>query len=297
MSNKSKVQEIIEKEDEGPTLDYKEDLTLQTDGDKAQFIKDVLSLANSGQNAHIIIGVEDGTKRLVGIKTNHKAEQLNYILKNKCDPPLTVEYSEKNIMGYEVGVIEFTGENPPYIVSVTDQFGGSLSSNPQKSFQICRGTVFVRTFNKNEGASRVDLDKMYKIKYVILQADVQLLNEVEIKPTDGSQTVDIKLFLHNLGEVIAADTLVWMQFTNVKKIVSCRHPCKDMSKANEDIPTIGFHMDVPIVTQIRTRCGGVILEVERGIERIEARVIIGSTNMRTKAGPYIISLKEHSLDH
>ena len=159
MINKRQVQKIIEKEDEGPTLDYKEYLTLQTDGDKAQFVKDVLSLANSGQTAHIIIGVEDGTRKPVGIKTIYKAEQLNDILKNKCGPPLTVEYSEKNIMGYNVGVIEFNGENPPYIVSVGDRFGGTLSSNPQKSFYICRGTVFVRNFNKNEGASRADLDK------------------------------------------------------------------------------------------------------------------------------------------
>ena len=134
MINKRQVQQMIEKEDEGPILDYKEDLTLQTDGDKAQFIKDVLSLANSGQTAHIIVGVEDGTRKLIGIKTKHKAEQLNDILKGKCDPPLTVEYAEKTILGHKVGVIEFSGENPPYIVSVTDQYGGPLSSNPQKPF-------------------------------------------------------------------------------------------------------------------------------------------------------------------
>ena len=91
MININKIKQIIETEDEGPTLDYKEDLVLNTDGDKAQFVKDILSLANSGQPAHIIIGIEDGTKKLVGLKKNHKAEQLNQILKDKCDPALSIE--------------------------------------------------------------------------------------------------------------------------------------------------------------------------------------------------------------
>ena len=82
MISLTKIRQLIEKEDEGPTLDYKEELNLEKEGDKAQFVKDILSLANSGQTTHIIIGVEDGTRKLVGIKTTHKAEQLNvFILK------------------------------------------------------------------------------------------------------------------------------------------------------------------------------------------------------------------------
>jgi hypothetical protein len=291
MISKKQVQLIIEKEDEGPTLDYKEDLNLQTDGDKAQFVKDVLSLANSGQTAHIIIGVEDGTRKLVGIKTKHKAEQLNDILKGKCDPPLTVEYAEKTILGNEVGIVEFIGDNPPYIVSVTDQFGGIPTSNPQKSFYICRGTVFVRCFNKNEGTSRADLDKMYKVKYVTLQADLELSHEISINHIGELKEVQIKFFLKNLGEVIATDIYIFIQFKNIKEIVICSDPWKNISQLNNNIPTINTTLPIPIVRPIRSNCHGLTVKVGNDIEQIEAKVIIGATNMRTKEGPYTISLK------
>ena len=100
------------KEEEGPELDYKGDLVLEGDGDKAQFVKDVLALANNGGKTRIITGVEDKTRKLVGIKTSHTPEQLNEILKDKCDPPLHIEYLEKVIMGYKIGVIEIKGSNP-----------------------------------------------------------------------------------------------------------------------------------------------------------------------------------------
>ena len=290
MININRIKQIIEKEEEGPTLDYKEDLNLQTDGDKAQFVKDVLSLANSGQTAHIIIGIEDGTRKLKGIESTYKAEQLNDILKGKCDPPLTIEYAEKTIMGNKVGVIEFSGENPPYIVAVADQYGGPVSSNPNKPFYIERGTVFVRNFNKNEGASRASLDKMYKVKYVTLQADLQLSHEISVKPQDDSKEVDITFVLTNLGEVLATDTYLWMQFKNIRKIVKCKGSWQDISRYNQNIPTVQVALPVPIVPPIRGTCASVVVKVDSDFEQIETDVLIGATNMRTKRGSYSITL-------
>lgn len=290
MISVSKIRQLIEKEDEGPTLDYKEDLGLETDGDKAQFIKDVLSLANSGQTAHIIIGVENGTRKLVGIKATHKAEQLNDILKGRCDPPLTVEYAEKTILGHKVGVGEFFGETPPYIVAVADQFGGSLSSNPQKSFYICRGTVFVRNFNKNEGASRADLDKMYKLKYVTLQADLQLSHDVTVKRVEDSKEADIYFHIENLGEIIASSAIVWIRFNNILEIVDCSGRWRNISKENNNIPTIQFVAPDPII--LRAGCLGAKVRVDKKVDNIEMDTVIGATNMRTKQGSYLISLKE-----
>ena len=292
MISLSKIRQIIEKEDEGPTLDYKEDLNLQNDGDKAQFVEDVLSLANSGQIAHIIIGVEDGTRKLVGIKTTHKAEQLNDILKGKCDPPLTIEYAEKTILGHEVGVVEFSGENPPYIVAVADHFGGQLSSNPQKSFYIHRGTVFIRNFNKNEGASRADLDKMYKVKYVTLQADLQMSHEISVKQIDEFKEVDISFFLINQGEVVTTDTYLWLQFQNVKEIVRCNGSWSDKSSINDNVPTVQLIYRAPIVRPVRMHCNGVVVRVDSEVRKIEAHVVMGAINMRTKEGTYIIPLKK-----
>lgn len=293
MISDNEIIELIKKAEEGPSLDYKEDLPLQTDGDKAEFVKDVIALANSGGKAHMVIGVEDGTGKPVGFKTPRTAEQMNQILKDKCDPPISVEYVERNILGYKIGIIEIKGENPPYVVSVPDKFGGSLSANPQKRFYIERGTVFIRNYNINEGAKRADLDKIYnKIKYIALQADLELTHEVTFKPSDGLTEADIEFWLVNRGDVVATDIYVLMQFKNVKKIAQCTGHCEDISDINDGIPTIQLVYKIPVIRTIRMRCGGVVVKVASGVSEIEAEVIIGATNMRTKEGSYVIALKK-----
>ena len=292
MISESEIIELIKKAEEDPTLDYKEDLLLETDGDKAEFVKDIISLANSRKVAHILLGVEDKTGRPVGFKTHHTAEQLNQILKDKCDPPISVEYVEKNILGYAIGVIEFEGENPPYIVSVRDRFGGPLSANPDRSFFIHRGTVFVRNFNMNEGASRASLDKMYEVKYVTLEADLKLSHEVSVKPLDDLKEVAIKFYMKNTGEALATDTYVWMQFNNIKGIVRCTGMWTNVSNINDNIPTVQLVHGMPVVKPVRMHCHDVVVKVESDVEQIEARMIMGAMNMRTKEGPYVIALKE-----
>ena len=293
MITEAEIIELIKKAKEGPSLDYKEDLPLQSDGDKAEFVKDVIALANSGEIVHIITGVEDGTGRLVGIRTSHTAEQMNQILKDKCDPPLSVEYIERKILGYEIGVIEIKCENPPYIVSVPDKFGGSLSANPQKQFYIQRGTVFIRNYNIDEGAKRADLDKIYnKIKYIALQADLELTHEVTSKLSDGLTEADIEFFLVNRGDVVATDIYAWMQFKNIKEIMRCTPDCQNVSSFNNNIPTIQLVPKTPVIRPVRMRCGGVTVKVGGDVKHIEAKVIIGATNMRTKEGSYVITLKK-----
>jgi len=292
MISESEIKRLIEEVEEGPTLDYKQDLVLETEGDKAQFVKDVISLANSGGTAHIITGVEDGTRKLVGIKTHHGAEQLSQTLKDKSDPPLRIEYVEKKIMGHTIGVIEIVGENPPYIVAVPDRYGGSLSSDPQKLFHIERGTIFVRNYNMNEGARRADLDRMYQVKYVTLQADLQLSHEITIKHLDDLIEADISFFLTNLGEVLATDTYVWIRFNNVKEILRCKGSWKDISNVNENIPTVQLIYSAPVVRPVRMPCNAVVVKVDKDVQQIEAYVIMGATNMRSREGSYVIPLQE-----
>jgi len=293
MISENGIIKLIKKTEEGPSLDYKEDLPLQSDGDKAEFVKDVIALANSGEKAHIVIGVEDGTRKPVGLKTPHTAEQINQILKDKCDPPISLEYVERNILGYKIGVIEINCENPPYVVSVPDKFGGSLSANPQKRFHIERGTVFIRNYNINEGAKRADLDKIYnKIKYVALQADIELTHEVTPKPSDDLTEADIRFFLKNQGDVVATHIYVWMQFKNVEKIVRCKGDWHNISRINRNNPTIELEYITPVLHSIRMHCGGVVVKVDSGVSEIEATVVIGATNMRTKEGSYVIALKK-----
>ena len=293
MISKDKIIELIEEAKEGPTLDYKEDLLLAKDGDKAEFVKDVIALANSGELAHIIIGVEDVTGKPVGLKTTCTAERLNQILKDKCDPPIIVEYVEKKVLGYEVGVIEIKGEKPPYIVSVPDKYGGRFSTNPNKSFHIQRGTVYVRNYNMNQGAKRADLDKIFdRIKYVSLLADVQLNYEVSIKHTNGFKEVGITFTLKNYGDVVATDIYIWMQFEIVQEILHCDKDWENSSDVNQNKPTIQLLYALPVLHPLIMECYGATVKVSKNVKQIKARLIIGAVNMRTKDGDYLISLEK-----
>jgi hypothetical protein len=285
MISDDEIIELIKKAAEGRSLEYKEDLPLQTNGDKAEFVKDIIALANSESIAHIIVGIEDLTRKPVGIKTSHTPEQLNEILKDKTDPPLRVEYVEKDIIHYKIGVIEIKGDDPPYIVAVSDRFGGPLSANPQKQFSIERGTVFIRNFNKNEGARRIDLDKMYS------KVDLRLSHEVkERKITDNSTEVNIEFILRNVGHVSGAFVRVTVQFNNISQIVKRTGAWLDISNLRKNVPTIQMdenivHLDQPL------HCDGAVVQVSKDVKQIEAYVTLHAMNMVPKKGKYVIPLE------
>jgi hypothetical protein len=290
MITEAEIIKLIEEGQEGPALDFKHDLPLTTDGDKAEFLKDVLALANSGGTAHIIMGIEDGTWKPVGIKTPHTPEQLNEILKDKSDPPLRVEYAGKDILHYKIGIIEITGDNPPYIVAVPDRSGGSLSANPQKQFFIERGTVFIRNFNMNEGARRTDLDKMYAAKYATPQADLRFTHAIEEKPLGDLVEVNIDFVLVNEGQTPATDPFVWLQFKNIQELVKCTGDWINVSHVNKNIPTITLPLTRPIYW-LRLHTNGAVVRVSKQTKQIEAILIMQAGNMRLKREQYVIPLK------
>jgi len=156
-----RLRRLLSRKEEGPDLDYKQDLYLGSDGDKAEFVKDVLALANSTKMGHIVTGVEDKTWRPVGITQHHDQVTLNDVLKDKTDPRIQVEYVELEVGGVQHGLMTIDADNPPYLVAVADRYGGKISTHVQKQVHIVRGTIFVRIQDKNDGASRVHLDAIY----------------------------------------------------------------------------------------------------------------------------------------
>ncbi len=287
MINKEEVERIIKNECEGPNLDYKKDLVVEKEGDKAEFIKDVVSLANSAKIAHIIIGVEDTTRKLVGLKTTHSSAQLNDILKNRCDPPISLEYSEMNIYGHIIGIIEIKVENPPYIISVNDKFGGECTYGEQCF--IHRGIVYIRNNDKNDEASREHIEKMYenKVKYVTVQADLQLSHSSSITSHDEYKEVIVDFKLSNTGDILAGSPFMYISFENIEQITNCNQFWLDITHLNPK-PTVQYYSGQPIAGNVKI--GGITLRVKKDIKQISALVELYSTNMRRKIIEYIIKL-------
>ncbi len=86
-----KLKQLLSRE-EGEKLDFKAELNLSTESDKKELVKDVTAMANSrGGRGHILYGVEDKTKRIIGIDSDQfKEEQIQQIIYNRTDPPVPV---------------------------------------------------------------------------------------------------------------------------------------------------------------------------------------------------------------
>ncbi|GAE88307.1 RNA-binding domain-containing protein [Acetivibrio straminisolvens] len=101
-----KLRRLLNKE-EGPKLDFKEELNLSTESEKKELTKDVIAMANSrGGRGYILLGIEDKTKKILGIDPKgYKEEQIQQIIYNRCDPPVPISVDFVEIEGKTVGVI------------------------------------------------------------------------------------------------------------------------------------------------------------------------------------------------
>lgn len=106
--------------DEGPKLDFKLKLELWNETGKKELTKDVCAIANSkGGRGHIIVGIEDKTKRIIGIKEEDmfKEEQVQQIVTTRCEPPIPLEVEFLTIESKKIGIISiYDGEQKPYQV-------------------------------------------------------------------------------------------------------------------------------------------------------------------------------------
>ena len=95
------------KREEGPKLDFKAKINLETYGEKKEFVKDVIAMANSrGGRGYIIFGVEDKTKKVLGINPkDYKEERIQQVIYNRCDPPVAVSVDFVELEGKTLGVL------------------------------------------------------------------------------------------------------------------------------------------------------------------------------------------------
>ena len=64
------------KGEEGPKLDFKERIDIATESGKKELSKDIIAMANSqGGRGYLIIGVQDKTKKILGIESKKYSEE------------------------------------------------------------------------------------------------------------------------------------------------------------------------------------------------------------------------------
>ena len=125
----SKIRRLISR-DEGPKLDFKQRISLRTNREKSEFAKDICAIANTGSGpGYIIVGIEDGTKRLLGVHPSSiNEERLQQIVSSRCDPP----------PNFSVEVVPYRGVDLA-IISIPRR--GKLHQVKRVGFPIRRGSI------------------------------------------------------------------------------------------------------------------------------------------------------------
>lgn len=114
------------KRDEGLKLDFKLKLDLSNESGKKELAKDICAIANSsGQRGYIVVGIQDKTKNIIGIKKDDmfKEEQIQQIITSRCEPPIPLRVDFIDINNKTIGVISiYDGGQKPYQVRENGAF-------------------------------------------------------------------------------------------------------------------------------------------------------------------------------
>lgn len=119
-----KLKQLLLRE-ESEKLDFKAEFHLVTESDKKELVKDVTAMANTrGGRGHIIFGIEDKTKRILGIDPEaFQEEQIQQIIYNRTDPPVPISIDMVPIEGKTVAVLTiYRSHHAPHQILQTGAF-------------------------------------------------------------------------------------------------------------------------------------------------------------------------------
>lgn len=164
--DKQKLLALLQKP-EGTKLDFKEQMLLRTDSEKKELAKDVCAIANSrGGRGYIIYGVEDHTKRILGIEEKkYREEQIQQIISQRCDPPVQLAFEIVSVDHKPLGVLTIYKSN-------------------QKPHQIRQtGTFYIRRGSTTDIARREEIASMLQ-ECGLIEYERTVLSNVDINVLD-----------------------------------------------------------------------------------------------------------------
>ena len=143
--DKNKLKQLL-KGEEGPKLDFKASLSLITESEKKELTKDVIAMANSrGGRGYILFGIEDKTKKVLGITPqDFHEEQIQQIIFNRCDPPVPIS----------VEFVEYEGRT----LAVLTVF----RSNQQPHMMLQNGAFYIRRGSTTDVARRSEIANLFQ---------------------------------------------------------------------------------------------------------------------------------------
>lgn len=157
--NNNKLKNLL-KMREGPNLDFKLKISIESDGEKKELTRDVIAIANSmGGRGYLIFGVEDKTKKIVGINpSDFNEEKIQQIIYNRCDPPVPISIDIQKIQNKDIAVM-------------------TIYRSDHKPHQMIRnGAFYIRRGSTTDVARRNEIAQMFQENGVLTFETVVLKN-------------------------------------------------------------------------------------------------------------------------
>lgn len=176
--DKYKLKQLLRQE-EGPKLDFKASLCLITESEKKELTKDVIAIANSrGGRGYIIFGIEDKTKKILGVDTTaFKEEQIQQIIYNRCDPPIPISIDFIELECKKVAVLTI------------------FRSSQQPHQMINNGAFYIRRGSTTDTARRGELANLFQ-ENGLMTYETVMLKSVDISELDYGM---IRQYFQNLN--------------------------------------------------------------------------------------------------
>lgn len=175
-----KLEKLLEKY-EGPKLDFKAKLKLETEGEKKEFTKDVIAIANSkGGRGYIVFGVEDKTKRVIGIEpSEYEEEKIQQIICNRSNPPISIS----------VDILDYKGKDVA-VLTIFRSFG-------QPHQMVQNGAFYIRRGSTTDYARREEIAAMFQLSG-LYSYELTILRKATMDDFDKQS---LKNYLHHLGVI------------------------------------------------------------------------------------------------
>lgn len=192
---------------ETSALDFKETLDLTQTRDRVELAKDVLAMANSG-GGDIVVGVEDGTLRRVGISEEvsvhlRDAKNVNDKLKKYCGgyiKVLVAHHPVTNRSRQKVRLVLIHVPAASHKVPAQDDGAYADPGNPSKlKWVFRRGDVYIR---KADESVKVETPEDLRAAPTSPQIDAETAREV----TDAYTQRLVESLGHNLSPLLPNDT-------------------------------------------------------------------------------------------
>jgi hypothetical protein len=143
--------------EEGSNLDFKREIDLDSKRGKADFLVEVLGLANASRKpSYLVIGIEDKTRKAIGIPDEITEERIQKFLADHCRPPIHCIFEVLPYKRKRIGVLTILGESRPYVVK------GEVGYQDEKGKQhkITDKDIFVRRGSTGDAATPDEIKEM-----------------------------------------------------------------------------------------------------------------------------------------